>query len=132
LSDWQTASSRALEQGQRQPRAGLSISLAGEALAHQVRHVIAGRVAVQHLHQKGMDRDHGTQRPLAPHMAQFVAQSFDHGRLQMRRYIRLDLPQRGEDTVDHPWPPGSWIAFSTPSSRRPFCFPTPNPHPAEC
>src|SRR5690606_14469365 len=91
---------------QGQAGASLSIGLARESPAHQMRHVIAGGVAVQDLHHKGMNRDHGSERALAPDIAEILTKPLDHGRLQMRRDIRLDSAQCCEDTVDHPWPPG--------------------------
>ena len=96
--------------------------------SHKIHHCGNGVVAplVSEKQEKG-ERDiliYGSRR-ISECPPFSCAQLFDDSRLQMRRHIRLDSPQRVEDTADHPWPPGSLVAFPTPSSRRLLCRPTP-------
>src|SRR4029077_10754616 len=106
-------------QGQAPPR--LAVGFAREVAAHQVRHVVAGRVAVQDLQQEGVDRYHRRQNAVAPGVAEFATGALDHGRLQVQRDIGLDSCEGAEDTGDHPWSPGRLcVTCKTLSSRRPL------------
>jgi len=96
-----------LEQLQRQTGTGLNVGVTRERPICQVRHVVAGRIAMQHLQQESMHRRHRAQQSIPPRVLQFMAQPLDGRGLKMLRHIRLDLPHRGEDIAGHPWPPGS-------------------------
>ena len=68
---------QAFQEVQRQAGAGLDIGGSGEALVHQMRHVGARGVAVEHLGEKGMDRSRGIEESLAIVVTEVVAQLLD-------------------------------------------------------
>ena len=57
-------SQQTLKDFQRQTTAGLTVGLAGHGLTEQPRHCRAGRVAMQNLKQKTLDRCHGIELSL--------------------------------------------------------------------
>lgn len=105
------AGEQRLQGRQRQPPASRAVGGAGDSLAGQVRHKLAGHVAEQNLNEEHLDRRHRSQFPLAPTVARFFAGPLDGIVLQFATPTLLELFDNPCDVPQHAGPPWERVRF---------------------
>jgi hypothetical protein len=96
---------QALEDGQREPGAGLAVRFAGAADIAEPGHVGARRVAVEDLEDEQVQRGHRVEDSFAPGVADRRTGLANRCGRQPVGDVRLDSANRRVETTGHPWPP---------------------------
>jgi len=90
---------------QRKPTAGLAVRSLTKHEIGKVFESADGKVSVQDLDDKQVDRRDGIQDATPKAIADFLADATNGGSVKYMRNVLLNAPQSGVDIFEHPWPP---------------------------